>query len=410
MAPADVLIVGAGQAGAQTALSLRLGGHAGSILMVGDEPDAPYERPPLSKDYLAGERDAARLYLRPAGFWAERNIALQTHAHVVSIDATAHTATLETGETIAYRALVWAAGGHPRPLPLPGATLAGVHMLRTRADADRLRAELADAIRVCVIGGGYIGLEAAAVLAKAGRPVTVLEVQDRVLARMSAEPISRHIEAQHRAHGVDVRTGVTITAVEGREGRVMGVALGDGTLVPADIVIAGIGLLPNQAVLTAAGAECGNGVLVDEFCRTSLPDIYAIGDCANHPNAYAGGMRVRLESVQNAIDQAKTVASVLLGTPQPYRALPWFWSNQYDLKLQTVGLNHGYDDTVLRGDPATGSFSLIYLRAGRVVALDTINALRDFNAGKKLVELGACPDRAALADLTVPLKSLAEPS
>ena len=403
----DVLIVGAGQAGAQVAISLRQGGFPGSIVMVGSEPDLPYERPPLSKEYLSGEREAARLALRPLDFWAGRDVQLKLGCRVTSVDAEAHVVVTDMGEAITYRQLVWAAGGCPRPLPVPGSDLAGVHVIRTREQVDRLRAEAAEASAIVVIGGGYIGLEAAAVLAKQGKRVTVLEALDRVLARVAAAPISAFYEAEHRAHGVDVRTGVGISHIGGEGGRVTHVVLGSGDKVPADLVIVGIGLIPHQAVLAAAGAACHNGVEVDDYCRTSLPDVFAIGDCAYHPNPYAGGERVRLESVQNAVDQAKTVAGVILGQPTPYKALPWFWSNQYDLKLQTAGLNHGYDETVLRGDPRTRSFSLVYLRQGRVVAVDAVNAVKDFVSGKLLIEAGVRPDRTRLADLAVPLKEVA---
>ena len=403
----DVLIVGAGQAGAQAAISLRQGGFAGTIALVGDEPDPPYERPPLSKDYLAGEKEAERLLLRPRDFWSQRDVTLRLGERVATVEATAHQVKTDAGATIGYKHLIWATGGHPRPLPVPGGDLAGVHAIRTRADVDRLRAEVEGSTRIAVIGGGYIGLEAAAVLAKQGKQVTVLEAQDRVLARVTAEPVSRFYEAEHRAHGVDVRTGVGISSLVGEDGSVAGVVLGNGELLAAQVVIVGIGLIPHQAILAEAGAVCRNGIEVDEYCRTSLPDVFAIGDCASHPNPYVDGMRVRLESVQNAIDQAKTVAGVILGAPEPYRALPWFWSNQYDLKLQTVGLNHGYDETIARGDPAARSFSLVYLRAGRVIALDCVNSIKDFMAGKLLVEAGATPDRAALADTGMPLKELA---
>jgi 3-phenylpropionate/trans-cinnamate dioxygenase ferredoxin reductase component len=403
----DVLIVGGGQAGAQAAISLRQGGFAGTIALVGDEPEPPYERPPLSKDYLAGDKPFERMLLRPEAFWAERNVALRLGARVVHIDASAHEAETADGTRLGYGKLIWAAGGSPRRLPVPGADLAGVHVIRTRADVDRLQAELAGAGHVAVIGGGYIGLEAAAVLRKRGSQVTVIEALHRVLARVAGEPVSRFYEAEHRARGVDVRTGQHIVELVGENGRVTAVRFGPGIPdLPCDLAIVGIGIVPSVGPLAEAGAACRSGVEVDEFCRTSLPDVLAIGDCANHANAYAGGERLRLESVQNAVDQAKVAAGVILGEPKPYRAVPWFWSNQYDLKLQTVGLAHGHDETVLRGDPASRSFSLIYLKGGRVIALDCINAARDYAQGRALIEAGLAPDRAALADPNVPLKSL----
>ncbi len=407
----DVLIVGGGQAGAQAAISLRQGGFAGSVTIVGEEVDPPYERPPLSKDYLAGEKAAERLALRPPAFWAERHVTLLLGEHVTAVDPASKCVTTAAGSTLGYKTLIWAAGGHPRRLPVPGGDLPQVHVIRTRADVDRLTADLAATSDVVIVGGGYIGLEAAAVLRKAGKTVTILEAQDRVLARVAGAAVSRFYEAEHRAHGVDVRLGVGIEAIEG-EARVTGVRTTGGT-VPAQLVIVGIGLVPAVAALAAAGAVTHNGVEVDDLCRTSLPDVFAIGDCAHHANPFADGGAsgggIRLESVQNAIDQAKVVAGVILGNPVPYHAVPWFWSNQYDLKLQTAGLSGGHDATIVRGDPASRSWSLIYLRDRRVIALDCINAARDFVQGKALVEAclaGLAPDPALLADNTVPLKSL----
>jgi len=401
----DVLIVGAGQSGAQAALSLRQGGFAGSIALVGEEADAPYERPPLSKDYLAGDKEAARLLLRPLDFWAARQIELRLGQRVETVDAAAHSVTTAAGDTIGYGTLIWAAGGHPRALPLPGGDLPGVHAIRTRADVDALRAELLTATHIVIIGGGYVGLEAAAVLNKAGKSVTVLEAQDRVLARVAGVAVSRFYEDEHRAHGVDVRTGVSIEALIEANGRVAAVRTSTGDLA-ADIVIVGIGIVPAVAALAAAGAVTSNGVEVDDHCRTSLPDVFAIGDCAHHANAFADGAGIRLESVQNAIDQAKTVAGVILHSPAPYHAVPWFWSNQYDLKLQTIGLSAGHDATVTRGDPASRSWSLVYLRGGAVIALDCVNMARDFVQGRALVERRARIDPGLLAQAGVPLKEM----
>jgi len=401
----DVLIVGAGQAGAQAAITLRQGGFGGTIAIVGEEADAPYERPPLSKDYLAGARDAARLALRPRDFWTARAIDLHLGTQVETVDAAAHTVTTAAGTTLGYGQLIWAAGGHPRALPVSGGTLPGVHAIRSRVDVDRLRADLVDADRVVVIGGGYVGLEAAAVLATAGKTVTVLEAQDRVLARVAGTAVARFYETEHRAHGVDVRTGVGIEALVAHDNRVAAVRTAAGD-VPADLVIVGIGIVPAVAALAAAGAATANGIEVDAYCRTSLPDVFAVGDCANHANAFAGGANIRLESVQNAIDQAKTAASVILGAPVAYHACPWFWSNQYDLKLQTIGLSAGHDATVVRGDPASRAWSLVYLRDGKVIALDCINTARDFVAGRALVERGARISRDLLGRADVPLKTM----
>lgn len=406
MSSSDVLIVGAGQAGAQAAISLRMANFTGSIAMIGAEALPPYERPPLSKDYLAGEKEASRLLLRPEEFWKTKDVTLHLGTRIVAVNPEAHTVTTDTGEHLGYGDLIWAAGGSPRPLPLPGADSHNVHMIRTVADVDALREDLKAGGPVVIIGGGYIGLEAAAVLSKHGHKVTLLEALPRVLARVAGEAVSRFYEAEHRAHGVDVRLSAAIEALEAEEGRVTAVRLVDGERLPATAVIVGIGLVPSIEPLAEAGAVCGNGVDVDAFCRTSLPHIYAIGDCAAHENRFAEGARIRLESVQNAVDQAKTAVAAILGDPQPYTATPWFWSNQYDLRLQTVGLSTGHDTTVLRGDPATRSFSLIYLKGGRVIALDCISAAKDFIQGRALVEKGAVIDPARLADTGTPLKEL----
>lgn len=405
-APYDVLIVGAGHGGAKAAITLRQRGFTGSIAMVGEEPELPYERPPLSKEYLAGDKSFERLLIRTATFWAERDVATLTGREVVAVDPHARTVTTRSGETIGYRALIWAAGGHARRLSCSGHDLAGVHSVRNRADVDRMLGELAATRRVCVIGGGYIGLEAAAVLSKSGKQVTVLEAQDRVLARVAGVALSRFYEAEHRAHGVDVRLGVAVACIEEVNGRATGVLLADGEVLPCEMVIVGIGIVPAVEPLLAAGATGGNGVAVDAHCRTSLPDVYAIGDCALHANPFADGTPIRLESVQNANDMAVTAAQAITGAPEAYEAMPWFWSNQYDVKLQTVGLSTGHDDEVLRGDPARRSFSVVYLKRGRVVALDCVNAVKDYVQGRALVTGRTVVDPALLANPATPLKDL----
>lgn len=401
----DILIVGAGHGGAHAAAQLRQLGSTASIAIIGEEPEFPYERPPLSKDFLSGDKEFARMLLRPESFWAERNVAMLTGQRVTAVDPAARTVTTDTGETIGYGDLVWATGGAPRKLTCAGHDLAGIHAIRTRADVESLKAELGSASRIAIVGGGYIGLEAAAVLAKMGKQVTVLEAMDRVLARVAGPDLSHFYEAEHRAHGVTIRTGVMVSAVSGENGRATGVVLADGEAVPADLVIVGIGIIPAVAPLLAAGAKGGNGVDIDGHCRTSLPHVFAIGDCAAHANAFAGGAHIRLESVQNANDMATTVARLLTGNPKPYHAVPWFWSNQYDLRLQTVGLSIGYDATVLRGDPAARAFSVIYLKAGRIIALDCVNSVRDYVQGKALVEAGSIVDPAVLADTEILLKT-----
>ena len=406
----DVVIVGGGHAGAQAAVALRQQKFTGPISIVSSEPEYPYERPPLSKEYFSGEKSFERILLRPREYWEERDVAMRLSETVASIDPVKHTITTDDGKAIGYRHLIWATGGAPRRLTCAGSDLAGVHCVRTRADVDRIVAELPRATQAVVIGGGYIGLEAAAVLVKSGKQVTLLEALPRVLARVAGLELSGFFEAEHRAQGVDLRTGVTVDRLEGDAGRVTSVRLSDGSLLPADLVIVGIGIIPAVAPLLAAGAAGGNGVDVDEFCRTTLPDVYAIGDIASHENHFAGGNRIRLESVQNANDMATTVARLLTASciedALPYHAVPWFWSNQYDLKLQTVGLSAGHDMAVTRGDPASRSFSIVYLRQGKVIALDCVNATRDYAQGRALVMAGAALDGAALADPAVPLKDL----
>lgn len=399
----DAVIVGGGHAGSQTAIALRQQGFAGSVAIVGEEPELPYERPPLSKEYLSGEKPFERILIRPASFWEQRDIAMLLGRRVVAVDAAGHRVVTDDGEVIAYGVLVWATGGAPRALSCAGHDLAGVHAVRTRADVDRMMAELAQTKRVVVIGGGYIGLEAAAVLAKAGKQVTLIEALPRILSRVAGETLSRFYEAEHRANGVDVRLDTIVACVEGENGQVTGVRLATGDILPADLVVVGIGIVPAVEPLLAAGAQGGNGVDVDDHCRTSLPDVYAVGDCAAHHNDFADGARIRLESVQNAHDQAMVAAKAIAGVPTPYRATPWFWSNQYDLRLQTVGLSGGFDETVVRGDPATRSFSIVYLRDGRVIALDCVNATKDYVRGRKLVEGRASVNSAVLADARVPL-------
>jgi 3-phenylpropionate/trans-cinnamate dioxygenase ferredoxin reductase subunit len=402
----DIAIVGAGHAGAQAAIQLRQLGFEGSIALIGTEAELPYERPPLSKEYLAGEKDFDRMLVRPEAFWAERNVALLLDTRIAVVDPRAKAMAAPGGRTFGYGTLIWAAGGLPRRLGCAGGDLAGVHLLRSKADADAIRAEL-DAVQcVAVVGGGYIGLETAAVLRKLGKQVVLLEALDRVLARVAGPAISRFYEAEHRAQGVDVRLGASVASIVGKDGKVAALRLQDGAKVRAEMAIVGIGVEAAVEPLIAAGAAGANGVDVDAFCRTSLPDVYAIGDCAAHENRFAGGLRIRLESVQNAHDQATTAAKAIVGRPEPYEAIPWFWSNQYDLRLQTVGLSVGHDSTVVRGRPEERSFSVLYLLEGRVIALDCVNSTRDYVQGRKLVLERKVIGRERLADTGVPLKAL----
>lgn len=380
----DVLIVGAGQAGAYAAIALRHQGFTGSIMMIGGEENFPYERPPLSKEYFNAEKSFDRLLIRPEAFWEEKAIKLRLKERVVSLDSSLHCVTTDKGETLSYNVCIWAAGGQPRRLTCPGANLKGVYGFRTREDADAILAHIEKVEHVVVIGGGYIGLESASALIKKGKKVTLLEVGSRVLARVAGASISQYFENEHLKKGVDLRVGVGIDQLLG-ENHVEAIRLTSGEEIPCGIVIVGIGIIPSVEPLLVAGANGGNGVEVNEFCQTSLPDVYAIGDCALHYNRFAGGAAVRLESVQNANDQATIAAKAINGKATAYEVVPWFWSNQYDIRLQTVGLSIGYDEEVIKGDPASHSFSVFYLREGRVLAVDCVNSAKDFVQGRKLV-------------------------
>ncbi|PEQ12291.1 pyridine nucleotide-disulfide oxidoreductase [Novosphingobium sp. PC22D] len=407
MDKADVVIVGAGHAGAQCAIALRQNGFEGTITVIGREPEYPYERPPLSKEYFAREKTFDRLYIRPPTFWAEKDVHFELGVEVSKVDPAAREVTLSDDRTLGYGKLVWAAGGDPRRLSCTGADLAGVHTVRTRQDCDTLMSEIDEGTRnVVVIGGGYIGLEAAAVLTKLGCNVILLEALERVLARVAGEELSAFYEKEHRDHGVDLRTGVAVDCIVGKDGKVSAVKLADGEELPCEAVIVGIGIVPAVGPLILAGAAGANGVDVDEFCMTSLPDVFAIGDCAAFACDYAGGTVMRVESVQNANDMATCVAKQICGEEARYHAFPWFWSNQFDLRLQTAGINAGYDKTVIRGSPEDRAFSVVYLREGRVVALDCVNMVKDYVQGRKLVEARSTPDLKQLADKDKPLKEL----
>jgi 3-phenylpropionate/trans-cinnamate dioxygenase ferredoxin reductase component len=399
----DVLIVGAGHGGAQAAIALRSAGYAGSIGITGDEPEFPYERPPLSKEYLSGDKTFERILIRPESYWVEKQVTFALGQRVTAIAPEPHEVTMADGSKLGYGQLVWAAGGDPRKLSCPGASLPGIHAVRNRADVEAIMAELSQVERVVIIGGGYIGLEAAAVLSKLGKQVVLLEALPRILARVAGEDLSQFFEAEHRAHGIDLKTNAAVVAIAG-DAHVTGVVLDSGETLPADMVIVGIGIIACVGPLLIAGAQGANGVLVDAQCRTSLTDVFALGDCAAHANGFAAGSVIRLESVQNANDMAMVVAKTICGQDAAYVATPWFWSNQYDLKLQTVGMSIGHDQAVLRGDPATRSFSVVYLKNGHVIALDCVNNVRDYSHGRRLVEQGGSVVAAEIADSTRQLK------
>jgi NADPH-dependent 2,4-dienoyl-CoA reductase/sulfur reductase-like enzyme len=405
---ADVIIVGTGHGGAQAAIALRQQGHEDRIVMVGRDSVPPYERPPLSKEYLAGDKPFERIMIRPEKFWADKNIELKLGQGVSEIDWMGHSVTFSDGSQLGYRKLIWAGGGDPRRLSCPGANLKGVFYVRDKRDADAMMAALeAGAKTAVVIGGGYIGLEAAAVLRKLNCAVTLIETLPRVLARVAGEELSTFYQDEHRRQGVDIRLETGVTEILGEDGKVTGVQLDNGETVDCDMVVAGIGIIPAVAPLVAAGAAGSNGVDVDVFCRTTLDDIYAIGDCAAHANDFAEQAVIRLESVQNANDMANTVARAIMGDKQPHHALPWFWSNQYDLKLQTAGLSLGFDETLVRGNPEDRKFTVVYLKDGRPIAFDCVNMMKDYVQGRKLLEneIGVV-DKDVLADAEVPLKEL----
>ena len=402
----SIVIIGAGQAAAQAIDTLRRRGHEGPLTLVGDEPVLPYQRPPLSKKYFAGTLERDRLFIRHATFYAEHRVDLRLGRRATAIDRAARRVTLDDGATLAYDALVLATGSRARRVTVPGSELGGIHYLKRLVDADRLRDEARPGRRAVIIGGGYIGLEVAATCRELGVEVTVLEMADRVMGRVVAEPVSRYYEAEHARHGVDIvlQTRLQEFLPDVRHaGRVGAVRCEDGSEHAADFVVVGVGVLAEDQLAREAGLECGNGIVVDEYCRSSDPDIYAIGDCSFHPSRHYG-MRLRLESVDNAFEQANTAALNILGTPTVHDKVPWFWSDQYHHKLLIVGLSQGHDQVVLRGDPSTHAFSACYLRAGELIAIDTVNSAKDQMAPRKLIAARARPDLARLADPTVPLK------
>ena len=404
-----IVIIGAGQAGVQTAESLRAGGFTGPITMLGDEPYGPYHRPPLSKAWLAGEMDAVQLVMRAPEMLARKNITLRTDTTVVAIDRAAKQVQLADGSTLPYAGLVLATGSTPRALPLPGAQAQGVLALRSRDDASAIAERLAlcqeRQLPVVVIGGGFIGLEVAATARKKGLAVTVLEAAPRLLGRVLAPVLSDWYAELHRSHGVQLQLGAQITALEAdAQGQVSGVRMADGSLVPAGLVVVGIGVVANEQLAVAAGLECERGIVVDACSRTSDPAIVAAGDCAVRrlPN----GNLLRLESVQNATEQAKSAAAALLGQERPFTATPWFWSDQYDKKLQMAGLSTGADQWAVRGDLGSGSFSVYHFQGERLLAVDSVNASKDHLQARKLLDAGVSPTPEQAADPTFDLTSL----
>ncbi|OZD69021.1 hypothetical protein CH298_28100 [Rhodococcoides fascians] len=402
----DVLVVGAGHAGVQTATSLRQHGFDGSVGLISAEDEHPYERPPLSKSFLRGEAEVNEFRLKPVDFWQNNHIDLTLGTTVETVSVNDKTVMFSGGSSARFRHLVWATGGRARKLPIPGADLDGVYTIREYADVKSLRPRLGAPLRAVIIGGGYIGLEAAAVFRSLGLKVTVLEAQDRLLARVTCPVVSDYIADLHRRRGSDVILDAGVDSIVGVDGRVSAVILSDGTELSADVVIVGVGLIPNVEPLATAGVQCTNGIDTDANFETSAKGIYAIGDCANFESRYSGGVRVRLESVPNAVDHGKSVSNSILGISNDTNSPPWFWSHQFDTKIQTVGLQQGHDQIAVRGDRSSDKFSVVYLKDGRIVALDCINKVGDFAQGKQLVAHGVRADVHEISDTAITLKSL----
>ena len=403
-----IVVIGAGQAGSSLVARLRKGGFEGEITLIGAEQVVPYQRPPLSKAYLLGDMALDRLFLRPEAFYADQNITLKLGQNVTGIDPAAKAVTLSGGEVITYDQLALTTGSEPRRLPASiGGDLAGVHVVRGLADVDAMAPAVVQGARALIVGGGYIGLEAAAVAAKKGVRVTLVEMSDRILQRVAAPETSDYFRALHGQQGVDIREGIGLDRLVGKDDRVCGAVLSNGSELEVDFVVVGVGITPSTALAEAAGLRLNNGIEVDEFGRTSQPSIWAAGDCASFP--YKGG-RIRLESVPNAIDQSENVAGNMLGGDVPYVAKPWFWSDQYNVKLQIAGLNTGYDRVVTRQGQGQGqSVSFWYYQGDTLLAVDAMNDPRSYMIGKRLIEAGKSPAPAMIADASSDLKALLRP-
>lgn len=400
-----VVIVGSGQAGFQLAASLRMQGYEEPIVLIGDEPSLPYQRPPLSKDFMAGKQDIEDTALRPLAFYQSHRIDLLTDTKVIEIDRAARSVSVASGRSLSYEALVLAVGARNRGLLVKGAELDGICYLRTDAEAVNIQQRLEHARDIVVIGGGFIGLELAAVACTLGKSVRVLEVQSRLMPRVVSPILSDFYRDLHTRQGVKISLGIELSEIVGHQGKVSAVVLNDGSVCPADLVLIGIGVVPNIELARDAGLRISNGIAVDEHLRTEDESVYAIGDCANHPNPFAGGC-VRIESVQNAVDQAKCVGANILGRAENYRAVPWFWTDQFDIKLQMAGLSSGYEQVVTRGEPESRKFSVFYFRNSRLAAVDSVNRPGDHLAGRKLIQAGTHITPEQAADPSVDLKAL----
>ncbi|MDK4739040.1 FAD-dependent oxidoreductase [Rhizobium sp. CNPSo 3464] len=399
-----LVIVGAGQAGFALAAKLRALGDSRPITIIGAEENLPYQRPPLTKKYLLGEMAFDRLLFRPEHWYADNNVEIRLSTWVEQIDRAAKQVVMQDGSALGYDTLALATGATPRELPPSvGGALEGVYLARDKRDADQLAAEMRAGRRVLIIGGGYIGLEAAAVARHRGLEVTLIEMADRILQRVAAKETADIMRTIHRGHDVIIREKTGLKQLVGKNGHVVAAELSDGSTIDVDFVIVGIGVAPNDRLAKEAGLEVGNGIIVDSFARTSDPAIFAVGDCAELP--WNGG-RIRLESVQNAVDQAEAAAGIIAGGNEPYDPKPWFWSDQYDVKLQIAGFNVGYDETLLRAGAREGSASVWYFKEGRFIAVDAINDAKAYVTGKKLLESGVNPAKAVLADSAADLKEL----
>lgn len=404
-----IVIVGAGHAGGSAAALLRQYGFDGEVVLIGEEPVAPYQRPPLSKALLKGEGEEEDLLLRPADFYLEQNIELRLGQTVTAIDRAAKTVVLSDDTTVAYDTLILATGSTARKLDVPGADLTGVLELRTLADGRRLRTAIRPGVRLVVVGGGYVGLEVAASARALGAEVVVVEREARLLARVASAVLADFMHAAHTRHGVTLLTGRTVTAFPPREdGTVARVTLDDGQSLPADLVVVGVGGVACEGLAAAAGLACDGGVIVDETARTSDPDIYALGDMTRRPVPVHDGRVVRLESVPNALEQAKQAAAAITGRNPPPPEVPWFWSDQYDLKLQMAGLSHGADLTVVRGDPTGPGFAVFHLAGDRLVCVEAVNAPAEFMGGRLLIGKATPVDAEKLADPSVSMKAVAK--
>jgi len=403
---AKVVIVGAGHAGGSAAAFLRQYGHEGPIVLIGEEPLLPYQRPPLSKAWLKGEADADSLALKPQEWYAEANVALRLQGVATSLNRGARTVTLASGEVISYDFLILATGARARELPIPGADLSGVLALRTAADAEALKAALGPGKRLAVVGGGYVGLEAAASARALGAEATVIERESRVLARVACETLSTFFQDYHGARGVKFELNANVEAFEGQDGRVTGVRLKGGEVVACDAALVGVGAHPNVELAQDAGLECTGGIVVDLEARTSDPHVFAIGDVAHRPLPIYE-RQFRLESVPNALEQAKQAAAAIVGRAGPPPELPWFWSDQYDLKLQIAGLPFDADSTIVRGDVAAAKFAVFHLKGDLVQAVEAVNAPPEFMAGKQLIAKRTPVSKTKLADPAISMKEVA---